>query len=77
MCPEKSASTATTCCRDERRPFCRRFEPETFRGGRLKIRAWWWEDGVKPAHALLRRVDACLVKFCAYLGAEGYEEFLL
>lgn len=57
--------------------FVARFEPETFRGGRLKIRAWWWEDGVKPASALLRRVDACLVKFCAYLGAEGYEEFLL
>ncbi len=57
--------------------FIARFEPEAFRGGRLKIREWWWEDGVKPTPALLRRVDACLEKFCAYLGAEGYEEFSL
>lgn len=55
--------------------FIARFEPEAFRGGRLKIRAWWWEDGVKPTPALLRRVDACFAGFCAYLGAEGYEEF--
>lgn len=57
--------------------FIARFEPEVFRGGRLKIRTWWWEDGVKPTPALLRRVDACFMKFCAYLGADGYEELPL
>lgn len=52
--------------------FVARFEPEKFRGGALRIRTWWWERDAVP-EALRPQLAACLDRFCAFLGAEGWE----
>ena len=52
--------------------FVARFEPEKFRGGRLRILNWWWEPGVRISR-LRRPREACLNRFCRFLGADGWE----
>ena len=52
--------------------FVARFEPEKYRGGKLRILTWWWEPGVDRRKMRGRR-KACLDRFCAFLGAEGWE----
>ncbi len=54
--------------------FIARFEPEPFRGGTLKIKSWWWEEGVKITEGMKKAVIKMLEDFCSYLGAEGYEK---
>lgn len=53
--------------------FIARFEPAPFRGGTLLIRAWWWEKDVHVTKSMLGAIDKMLQRFCAYLGAEGWE----
>jgi len=51
--------------------FVARFEPLHFRGGKLKIARWWWEQ--RPDRTLKAARKACLAAFSKYLGADGFE----
>ncbi len=57
--------------RDE---FAARFEPANFRGGKLRVLNWWWEDGFKRTKQAEKAISACMTRFCEYLGADGTEE---
>ena len=52
--------------------FVARFEPEHFRGGKLIIRNWWWEVGIRRTKAIALARERALKAFCRYLGADGY-----
>jgi len=52
--------------------FIGRFEPDNYRGERLlKIKNWWWEEGIDPDPAMLEAVKLGLEFFCHYLGAKA------
>ncbi len=53
--------------------FIARFEPEPYRGGKLVIRAWWWEEDVRITDSMKKAVLKMLEAFSNYLGAEGFE----
>jgi len=53
--------------------FAARFEPESFRGGKLVIKKWWWEENFSPDAASRKKAEDMFSEFCAFLGAEGYE----
>lgn len=53
--------------------FIARFEPEPFRGGKLIIKTWWWEENVRITDAMKKAVLKMLEDFSKYLGAEGFE----
>ena len=53
--------------------FIARFEPESFRGGKLIIKTWWWEENVRITDAMKKAVLKMLEDFSKYLGAEGFE----
>lgn len=49
-----------------------RFEPEHQRGNEpLKIKNWWWEDGVDINDDMLEKIETAFDRFCKYLGADG------
>ena len=54
--------------------FIARFEPEPYRGGSLRIKSWWWEDGMEITEGMLKSIQKMLEDFCSYLGADGYEQ---
>ena len=52
--------------------FVARFEPEPVnRAGCLRVRAWWWEDGVRVSRGLLSAVEAALVRFANFLDVKS------
>lgn len=53
--------------------FIARFEPEAYRGGKLVIKSWWWEDDFKVTPGTQKAVFKMLEEFSRYLGAEGFE----
>lgn len=53
--------------------FIARFEPEAYRGGKLVIKSWWWEDDFKVTPGAQKAVFKMLEEFSRYLGAEGFE----
>ncbi|MBQ4159267.1 MAG: YcaQ family DNA glycosylase [Clostridia bacterium] len=53
--------------------FIARFEPEPYRGGRLKIKTWWWEENVRITEPMKKAVLKMLEDFAGYLGAEEFE----
>ncbi len=53
--------------------FIARFEPEPYRGGKLVIKAWWWEENIKITDSVKKAVIKMLEDFSNYLGAEGFE----
>ncbi len=51
--------------------FIARFEPEPVnRAGCLRVKGWWWEDGVRVTGAMLCAVEAALSRFSRFLGVE-------
>ena len=49
--------------------FVARFEPEPVnQAGCLRVKGWWWEDGVRVSRAILEAVEAALRRFARYLG---------
>lgn len=49
-----------------------RFEPEAHRGNAvLKIKNWWWEDGVEVTEDVVDNVLDCFERFCRFLDASG------
>lgn len=55
--------------------FVARFEPQPVnRAGCLRVKAWWWEDGVRPSRAMLAAVEAALNRFARYLDVESAPE---
>ena len=51
--------------------FVARFEPEPVgKAGCVRVRAWWWEDGVRVSATLLAAVEAALNRFARFLGVE-------
>ena len=55
--------------------FVARFEPEPVnRAGCLRVKAWWWEDGVRPSRAMLDAVEAALSRFAGFLGVDSAPE---
>ena len=55
--------------------FVARFEPmPVAKAGRLEVKSWWWEDGVKPGAAMLNAVEAALGRFAAFLGVPSAQE---
>lgn len=51
--------------------FVGRFEPEMYRGeGELRIKQWWWEEGVTITEEMLSALKRALKSFCEYLGAD-------
>ena len=52
--------------------FVARFEPENVsKAGCLRVKGWWWEDGVRVSAALLSAVEAALARFSRFLGVES------
>ena len=52
--------------------FVARFEPEPVaRAGCVKVKAWWWEEGVRPGKGMLAAVEAALRRFSRFLGVEN------
>ena len=55
--------------------FVARFEPEPVaKAGCLRVKGWWWEEGVRPGRAMLEAVEAALRRFARFLGVENAEE---
>lgn len=55
--------------------FVARFEPEPVgQVGCLKVKHWWWEDGVRASGAMLAAIWAALDRFAAFLGVEAAPE---
>jgi len=51
--------------------FVARFEPEPVgKAGCVRVKAWWWEDGVRVSATLLAAVEAALNRFARFLGVE-------
>ena len=51
--------------------FVARFEPEPVgKAGCVRVKAWWWEDGVRVSATLLAAVEAALNLFARFLGVE-------
>lgn len=49
-----------------------RFEPEKQRGNSpLKIKNWWWEEGIVVSSEMEYAVQKALMNFCEYLQADG------
>lgn len=57
-------------CKDR---FIARFEPEPYRGGKLQIKSWWWEENIKITDSMKKAVYKMLEEFSDYLGADGFE----
>ncbi len=53
--------------------FIARFEPEPYRGGKLQIKSWWWEENIKITDSMKKAVYKMLEEFSDYLGADGFE----
>lgn len=54
--------------------FVARFEPgRDKKTGRIIIKNWWWEPGVKAGKGLTGALDKCFKAFTEFLGAEGME----
>ncbi|MBR3929084.1 MAG: YcaQ family DNA glycosylase [Clostridia bacterium] len=53
--------------------FIARFEPEPYRGGRLVVKMWRWEENVKITPHMKKAVLKMLENFRCYLGAEGVD----
>ena len=54
-----------------KKKFVARFEPEKNRGKEpLKIKNWWWEDGVKVTDDMLYAIREAFERFSHYLGVE-------
>ncbi len=52
--------------------FIGRFEPGRDKAtGKLIIKNWWWEPGIKQTKKLQRAIKSCFEKFLHYLKAEG------
>ncbi len=55
--------------------FVARFEPEPVnRAGCLRVKGWWWEDGVRVSAAMLSAVEVALARFARFLGVPGAPE---
>ena len=55
--------------------FVARFEPEPNKGkGPLRIKNWWWEDGVTVTDEMLWAIRDAFCRFSAYLGVEMMED---
>ena len=55
--------------------FVARFEPEPVgKANCLRVKAWWWEDGVRASRAMLTAVEAALVRFARFLDVENDPE---
>ena len=55
--------------------FVARFEPEPVnRAGCLRVKGWWWEDGVRVTSAMLDAVEAAFNRFSRFLGVENASE---
>jgi uncharacterized protein YcaQ len=49
-----------------------RFEPEKHRGNdSLKIKSWWWEEGIVATSEMENAIHKELLRFCEYLHADG------
>ena len=49
-----------------------RFEPEPVsKKGALEIKAWWWEESVRPSGAMLSAIEAALKRFARFQGVES------
>lgn len=52
--------------------FVARFEPEMYRGEKeLRIKEWWWEEGIIVTEELETALKQVFERFCNYLGAEN------
>jgi uncharacterized protein YcaQ len=52
-----------------------RFEPEKHRGNNpLKIKNWWWEEGVVVNSEMKYAIQQALSNFCEYLHADGLDK---
>jgi len=52
--------------------FIARFEPGWDKeNGRMLIKNWWWEPGVKAGKGLKAALEKCFEEFMKFLGAEG------
>lgn len=52
-----------------------RFEPEKQRSKNpLKIKNWWWEEGITVTKEMKSAVEKSLLMFCAYLQADGIDK---
>jgi len=49
--------------------FVARFEPARDPDGALRVKNWWWEEGVRPTDTLRRALSRCFRDFRRYLGA--------
>ncbi len=51
--------------------FVARFEPEIYRGEKeLRIKDWWWEEGIQVTDEMEASLIKAFERFCRYLGAE-------
>lgn len=41
------------------------------KSGRLKVRGWWWEEGIPHLGQMENAIKICIREFMAYIGAEG------
>lgn len=49
-----------------------RFEPENHRGNNpLKVKNWWWEEGIEITEEMIDAIEKCFYDFCEYLQADG------
>ncbi len=53
--------------------FIARFEPEPFRGGKLSVKSWWWEENVRITDSMKKAILTMLSDFARYLGAESFD----
>ena len=55
--------------------FVARFEPESVaKAGCLRVRGWWWEDGVTPGAAMLEAMEIALKRFADFLNVPNAPE---
>lgn len=55
--------------------FVARFEPEPVnRAGCLRVKGWWWEDGVRASSAMLDAIEAAMRRFARFLGVPSAPE---
>ena len=52
-----------------------RFEPDVQRGkDPLRIKNWWWEEGIKPTGNMMDKVMEAFTRFCRYLNTDNLSE---